>query len=57
MKETVTEIQEKTKLRDEFAKAAIQGILAYHGAQDFDTEFVSSAAYAIADAMLKQRIL
>jgi len=57
MKENVTEIQEKIKLRDEFAKAVIQGILAYHGVQTFDSENISRKAYAIADAMLKQRIL
>ena len=46
------------RLRDEFAMAALTGILAarpYHGTRSDDATVFAAAAYALADAMLKQR--
>lgn len=46
------------RLRDEFAMAALTGILAarpYHGTRSDDATVFAAAAYTLADAMLKQR--
>jgi hypothetical protein len=46
------------RLRDEFAMAALTGILAarpYHGTRSGDAPVFAAAAYTLADAMLKQR--
>lgn len=47
-------------MRDYFAAAALQGMLARHGSRPFDPfgktpEGYAGAAYAVADAMLKER--
>lgn len=42
-------------LRDYFAAKAMQGLLLADSRQLHTAEVVSSAAYAIADAMLKER--
>lgn len=48
------EIQQRT-LRDEFAIAALEGILSHHGGTEGDFPMIAKDAYQIADAMLKER--
>jgi hypothetical protein len=49
-----TELGELERLRDEFAKAALQGMLADHTRDMHPYEFAQQA-YVLADAMMKAR--
>ena len=57
----VVEIQtfEYKTLRDEFAAAALTGILAYDGlafsTEHYDSDDFAATAYSLADAMMKAR--
>ena len=46
---------ERQSLRDQFAKAAMIGLLS-NSAGDFQDDEIADAAYRIADAMMKERL-
>ena len=52
MKELKTVIH-ANDLRDQFAMAAMQGMMSYRG--EYKCDLVSMAAYKLADAMIKER--
>lgn len=53
-KESLEQIEAQL-LRDEFAKAAMTGILANSSIDDFEAKDVAHDSYIFADAMLKER--
>lgn len=49
--------EEREKLRDQFAMAALQGLVASLGAHDVtDFHELAADAYKLADAMMKERV-
>jgi len=46
---------ERKALRDQFAIAALPVVFERYGAQQFDFQLQAARAYAIADAMMKER--